>query len=126
MTGPDKIAEHDHELYTLANKYEDLKAEMEQLQSENSSGVTQHKSSDVSKGQKVKDTLAVRDKLNFLVFKDPAGMTPEQVVDEILADGVRAGSWAGMNVQNDFVAAGDKHKIKLQFPSKETRNAIKE
>ena len=126
MTGPDKIAEHDHELCNLTNKYDDLKAEMEQLRSGNASGVTQHRSIDLSKARKMKDTLAVRDKLNFLVFKDPAGMTPEQVVDEILGDGVRAKSWEGMTVQNDFVAAGDKRKIKLQFPSKETRNAFKE
>ena len=81
---------------------------------------------DVSKSRKMNDAVAVRDRLNLIVTKDPAGKSPEQVIDQILGTGVRTGEWNGMKIPSDCVAGGGKYKIKLQFPSKEGRNAFRD
>ena len=115
MNGIDKIAEHDHELFLLKN-------ELEKLSMQGTSAVTQHKPIDLSKARKIRDAVAVRDKMSLIVKQSLEGVAPELVVDQILGDGVRKDT--GMKVEKEVVPAGDKYKIKLQFPTKDARNTF--
>ena len=92
MTGIDKIAEHEHELFVMKNEFE-------KLSKQGTSAVTQHMSIDLSKARKIRDAVAVRDKMSLIVVKSLQGVAPELVVDQILGDGVRKDT--GMKVEKE-------------------------